>query len=159
MKPVLLATDGSPAAEPAAAKAIELAKLLDTELVVMSVWDIPYAMLGYSVILLRNEFAKDEEDEARKVVTEVAGRARTARVPVKTIVVRGFPVEEICLAAEKLDPQMLVVGSHGWGPVKRLVSGSVSTGVLHHAKVPVLVVRSPAGDAKTEDERYVEAAV
>jgi nucleotide-binding universal stress UspA family protein len=57
-------------------------------------------------------------------------------------VLRGFPVEEICLAAEKYDPRFLVVGSHGWGAVKRALFGSVSTGVQHHAKCPVLVVRS-----------------
>jgi hypothetical protein len=37
-----------------------------------------------------------------------------------------------------------VVGSHGWGPLKRALFGSVSTGVLHHAKRPVLVVRGHA---------------
>ena len=37
--------------------------------------------------------------------------------------------------------RFLVIGSHGWGAVKRAVFGSVSTGVLHHAACPVLVVR------------------
>jgi nucleotide-binding universal stress UspA family protein len=41
MQPVMLATDGSPTAERATATAIELAKLLDTELVVITVWTIP----------------------------------------------------------------------------------------------------------------------
>ena len=60
---------------------------------------------------------------------------------------RGFPVDEICLAAEKYDPRFLVVGSHGWGAVKRALFGSVSTGVLHHAKCPVLVVRGDTAEA------------
>jgi Universal stress protein family len=34
-----------------------------------------------------------------------------------------------------------VIGSHGWGVVKCALFGSVSTGVLHQAKCPVLVVR------------------
>ena len=40
MKPVLLATDGSPTAEQATRTAIELAQLLDTQLVVVTVWDV-----------------------------------------------------------------------------------------------------------------------
>jgi nucleotide-binding universal stress UspA family protein len=53
-----------------------------------------------------------------------------------------MPVDEICLAAETYKPRFLVLGSHGWGAVKRGVFGSVSTGVLHRAKCPVLVVRA-----------------
>jgi len=48
MKPVLLATDGSPTAEKATDTAIELAKLLGTELVVMTVWTIPYTAAGFA---------------------------------------------------------------------------------------------------------------
>ena len=35
---------------------------------------------------------------------------------------------------------LLVVGSHGWGAMKRTLFGSVSAGVLHRAACPVLVV-------------------
>jgi nucleotide-binding universal stress UspA family protein len=43
-------------------------------------------------------------------------------------------------AAEKFAPRFLVIGSNGWGAVKRALFGSVSTGVLHHVTCPVLVV-------------------
>jgi nucleotide-binding universal stress UspA family protein len=51
-------------------------------------------------------------------------------------------VEEICIAAATVKPRFLVIGSHGWGVLRRAVFGSVSTGVLHRAKCPVLVVRA-----------------
>ena len=60
----------------------------------------------------------------------------------RTLVLRGIPVDEICVTAETYEPRFLVVGSHGWGVVKRAVFGSVSTGVLHRAKCPVLVIRA-----------------
>jgi nucleotide-binding universal stress UspA family protein len=160
MKPVMLATDGSPTAEEATEKAIELAKALGAELVVTTVWDIPYSTLGYAAIPPNVEFSKASEDQARKVVAEASQQAHEADVSVKSRVLRGFPVGEICHAAEELDPQLLVVGSHGWGPVKRMLFGSVSTGVLHQASCPVLVVRGSAEDADAEHERsHVEAAV
>ena len=50
MRPVMLATDGSPTAEKATAIAIELARLLDTELVVVSVWDVFPAATPFGAI-------------------------------------------------------------------------------------------------------------
>lgn len=149
MKPVLLATDGSPTAEKATDTAIELAKLLDTELVIVTVWTIPYTATGFAPAPVNGELAKLGEEEAEKLVLEAAARAEEAGVETRTLVLRGIPVEEICLAAESCKPRFLVIGSHGWGVVKRAVFGSVSTGVLHRAKCPVLVVRADPVEVMT----------
>ena len=57
----------------------------------------------------------------------------------------GDPAGVICeiAAAENFD--LVVVGSHGSGVLKRALVGSVSHYVLHHAPCPVLVVRHPGG--------------
>ena len=81
MKPVLLATDGSPTAEKATATAIDLARRLDTELVIVSVWDIAYAgysAMGYAPIPMNGELAKLGEEEATKVIAEAAFLKRVA---------------------------------------------------------------------------------
>jgi nucleotide-binding universal stress UspA family protein len=148
MRPVMLATDGSPTAEKATETAIELALALDTELVIASVWNIPYTTVGFAAAPMNGELAKLSEEQARRITVEAAARAEEAGVETRTVVLRGLPVEEICVAAEKFNPRFLIVGSHGWGAVKRALFGSVSTGVLHHATCPVLVVRGePAEDA------------
>ena len=149
MKPVLVATDGSPTAEKALVTAIDLAKLLDTELVVVTAWDIPYPIVGFAPAVVNGELAKPCEDDARKAAFDAAARAEEAGVEARAVVLRGFPVEEICAAAEKYAPRFLVIGSHGWGPVKRALFGSVSTGVLHHAPCPVVVV--PATEVAAEN--------
>lgn len=140
MKPVMLATDGSPTAEKATEMAIDLAQALGTELVIVTVWDIAYATVGLAPMPLTGEVATAGQEEAQKVAAEAASRAEDAGVETRTVVLRGFPVEEICLAAERFSPRFLVMGSHGWGAVKRALFGSVSTGVLHHACIPVLVI-------------------
>jgi nucleotide-binding universal stress UspA family protein len=142
MKPVLLATDGSPTAEKATETAIELAKVLDTELVIVTVWTIPYTATGFAPAPMNGELAHLGEDEAEKLVLEAAARAEAAGVETRTLVQRGIPVEEICIAAATVKPRFLVIGSHGWGVLRRAVFGSVSTGVLHRARCPVLVVRA-----------------
>lgn len=148
MRPVMLATDGSPTAEKATQTAIELAQALDTDLVIASVWNIPYTAVGFAAAPVNGEVAKLSEEQARKITVEAAARAEEAGVETRSVVLRGLPVEEICVAAERFNPRFLVVGSHGWCVVKRALFGSVSTGVLHHATCPVLVVRGePVEDA------------
>jgi nucleotide-binding universal stress UspA family protein len=151
MKPLMLATDGSPTAEKATETAIALARLLDTELVIVSVWDIPYTTVGLAPMPVTREFALVDQEEAQKVVAEAAARAEEAGIEARTIVLRGLPVDEICGAAEKFQAQFLVLGSHGWGALKRAIFGSVSTGVLHHARCPVLVVPAEQLDGKMRE--------
>jgi nucleotide-binding universal stress UspA family protein len=147
MKPVMLATDGSPTAEKATATAIELAQALDTELLVTTVWDIPYTTVGLAPAPISGDLAKLSEDGARRIAVEAAAKAEEAGVETRIAVLRGLPVEEIVLAAETYSPRFLVVGAHGWDAVRRALFGSVSTGVLHHATCPVLVVRGDAAQA------------
>jgi nucleotide-binding universal stress UspA family protein len=149
MKPIMLATDGSPTAEKATGTAIELAQALDTDLVVATVWEIPYTTVGLAPAPVAGDLAQLSEDDARKVAAGAAARAEEAGVETRTVVLRGITVQEICAAAEKFDPRFLVIGSHGWGAVRRALFGSVSTGVLHHAGCPVLVVRGE--DVKAEN--------
>jgi nucleotide-binding universal stress UspA family protein len=151
MKPVMLATDGSPTADKATRTAVELAQQLGTELVIVSVWDVPYVgygTMGFTHVPVNADFSKLGEADAAGAITAAAAVADEAGVGARTTVLRGFPVEAICTAADKFAPQFLVVGSHGWGAVKRALFGSVSTGVLHHANCPVLVVR---GDPVEDD--------
>ncbi|MEN8259269.1 MAG: universal stress protein [Pseudomonadota bacterium] len=56
------------------------------------------------------------------------------------LLVQGPTVETILSQAEKLSPDMIVLGSHGKGVIKQLLIGSTSEEVLHKSKIPVLVV-------------------
>jgi len=145
-RPILFATDGSPSAADAQPKAIELAQVLDVPLVVVSVahFALPavgYAGYGYSNIVA--ELTAAEHERMEKVLAEVAETAEAAGVPCLTFATDGVAVDEICRIANERDAQLIVVGSHGWGAARRFLSGSVSTGLIHQASCPVLVVRTP----------------
>lgn len=88
------------------------------------------------------------EDELARAHAEVAAARQSLAVEAEARIEWGEPGSTICdiAAAERFD--VIVVGSHGTGWMKRLLVGSVSHHVVHHAPCPVLVVREPptAGD-------------
>jgi nucleotide-binding universal stress UspA family protein len=60
----------------------------------------------------------------------------------------GVPGPAIVEACEEAGADLLVAGSRGYGPVRRVLLGSVSTQLVHQAHCPVLVVPRPSGGAE-----------
>ncbi len=56
----------------------------------------------------------------------------------------GTVVEEILKTAQEISADLIVMGSHGHGPVYNLLVGSVTEGVLKAGQRPVLLVPAPA---------------
>eukprot|EP01018_Ginkgo_biloba_P017590 Gb_32063 [translate_table: standard] len=65
------------------------------------------------------------------------------QVDVKLINLVGDARDVICQTVEKFGADLLVMGSHGYGTVKRAFLGSVSDYCVHNAKCPVLIVKMP----------------
>ena len=74
----------------------------------------------------------------RTVKATVARNAGAADVAVKVKVVGGNPAK--VLTDLSRDASLVVVGRRGSNPISRLLLGSVSSSVVHHAKCPVVVV-------------------
>ncbi|KAH6766396.1 Adenine nucleotide alpha hydrolases-like superfamily protein [Perilla frutescens var. hirtella] len=55
----------------------------------------------------------------------------------------GDPRNVLCEAVDKHNASVLVVGSHGYGAIKRAVLGSVSDYCAHHAHCSVMIVKKP----------------
>jgi nucleotide-binding universal stress UspA family protein len=145
-RPILFATDGSPSAEPAQREALDLALRLGAPLLVVSVVHaavppIGYANYGYSNVIA--EMTEAEHHRVEKLLATIAETAEAEGVSCSTLMAEGIVVEEICRKASDYDVRLIVVGSHGWGAARRLFSGSISTGLVHEAPCPVLVVRTP----------------
>jgi universal stress protein A len=87
---------------------------------------------------------------AREMETEAADHLRrvTASLPqdlsVTTILRHGDPAEEILALAADQPVDLICLGARGRGRVTGALLGSVSTAVLHHSPVPVVVLHPPA---------------
>ena len=60
---------------------------------------------------------------------------------VSTELLVGDPADEIVASADSHDADLIVIGSRGHGALASAILGSVSLGVLHETRRPVLVVR------------------
>ena len=74
----------------------------------------------------------------QKMVDEVAAGLGEAPPEIIVSVTTGDPAEELVRASQ--DADMLVVGSRGSGAFAKLLIGSVSSKVTHHAASPVVVI-------------------
>jgi len=72
---------------------------------------------------------------------------------VDSVLLEGDPVDRILEYSEKHAPDLIVVGSRGLSDAGRFFLGSVSDGILHHARCSVLVVKSGVHPATTRASR------
>jgi nucleotide-binding universal stress UspA family protein len=152
---VLLATDGSEDAVLAARVAADVSVTTAGEVHIVHVSEpLPrYAYPGVTPELYSFVHAKRME-EARDLLAREADRVRDEGARVAEAHLREGPiVDEILEASDELRVGLIVMGSRGLGRVKNLLLGSVSEGVVHHSRRPVLIARG--GQKAWPPERVV----
>lgn len=137
---VVVGVDGSRDSETAIDVAFQLAAETHEPLRAVHAWTGP-ALLGPGAMLPVVYDPVLVTEEERLVLAEsMAGWSeKFPDVTVEQQVVRGHPVGALVQSAATAS--YLVVGARGRGPLRSLLLGSVSHGVLHHADGPVVVVR------------------
>ncbi len=150
---ILFATDGGKQSEAAIGLIKRLSIGEGDEIKVISVVDMALPMAidiygGY--IPDTGDIEKAARENAGKIVADAAAKLQaereTAAVSLMTEVLFGSPDSRIVETAEEWKADLIVVGSHGYSRWERLLLGSVSSSVVHHAPCSVLVVRVPSGD-------------
>jgi nucleotide-binding universal stress UspA family protein len=122
-------------------KVKELSKALSAEVWLLHAAAPEPDFIGYDPgpQSVRDNVAKTFHREHAEI-QDIAEQLRKAGIESKALLVQDDAASAIVKEAAKLDVDMIVVGSHGWGAVHQLLMGSVSEGVLHKAKCPVLFV-------------------
>ena len=137
MKKILIAYDGSEAADKAYCHALDLADKYGAELKVLAVASPP-------------EFAEDVETEAilenaqehyEKQFLNLKEQAAAQGVQPRFEIAVGHPAEQIIYHAEQDDVDLIVMGHRGKTFLQRWLLGSVTKRVISYAHCTVLVVR------------------
>ena len=145
---LVLGYDGSECADLALDRAAELIREVPgaTVLVVyafeFSIGYVPTGMAD-SPLMMSAEYDTHVQlvrDYGEQQVAEAARRLGAAGVTAETMVGEGKPVEVLLQVADEREAAVIVVGSHGEGAVSAAFLGSTALKLLHHSKVPVLVV-------------------
>ncbi|MDE1964440.1 MAG: universal stress protein [Xanthomonadaceae bacterium] len=141
-KHILVPTDGSELSIRAATTAIELARTCGARLLALHVVP-PFHTISYMAeMLAATELAYTQESVARaeRFLAEVRDRAGKAGVPCDTrYLLDEQPHKVITRIAGENHCDLIVMGSHGWRGLNKLLLGSETQKVLQTAEPPVLV--------------------
>lgn len=140
MKTIVVGVDGSEHADKALDFAAEEAALRGARLLIVAAWQMPHVM--DAVAVLAAEWVEGLRREAEALVGEAVERVMQSwRLECcEGRAVEGHPVRVILEQAKAAD--MIVLGTRGRGGFAGLLLGSVTAQVIHHARCPVVVVRS-----------------
>ena len=148
IKSVLVATDFSPASETALAYGREFARNFGAALHVLHVVDNVYAYMvgadaGIGAMVpstLQQELEKSVQKRLDAAVREDDRRELRARAVLLTGNATAMEIVNYA-SNEKVD--LIVLGTHGRGPMSHLLMGNVAEKVVRTAPCPVLTVRHP----------------
>ena len=141
MSGIKVGIDGSAHSARALEWAIREAAVRHAPVTVLTVHPVAMnAWTGHPIILPQDPADLEEsrltaEEMTAKALSQL-GDAQPPSVTVRAI--RGFPAPELIEASRTAD--LMVVGSRGGGGFGKLLIGSVSNQVVHHAHCPVVVV-------------------
>jgi nucleotide-binding universal stress UspA family protein len=138
MKRFLVAIDGSEGSDAAIDEALELAQEVGAQVTFAVVRRPPPSLLGnpYYGRLLSTEVAK-----ASATIDAATNKALQVGVDAQGEILEGDSVDEILSFADNERADLIVMGSRGRGALAGALLGSVSSGVVQHASVPVLIAK------------------
>ncbi|SHF08802.1 universal stress protein [Alkalibacter saccharofermentans] len=144
MKKILIPVDGSDYSKKAVKKGAEVAKAFNSEVILLNVLDLKFAIPGQATVKFSSAFdvlMDKSRESSKKILEEAKELLKDAAKDVKTEIIEGDSSISIIKYIEKNDIDLIIMGSQGVsGGLKGLLIGSVTNRVLHNTHVPVLVV-------------------
>ncbi|MGZ7049400.1 MAG: universal stress protein [Methanobacterium sp.] len=129
-KTILVPTDGSEFALRAEDIAIEIATKFDARIIGSYVIDekliYPYEVL---------------EEEGKSVLKNLSTKAKEKGIIVDEILVVGNPAKDIVTIISRMNPDLVVIGTHSKKRIEKWLLGSVAQNVVKKVEPPVLLVK------------------
>jgi len=146
-KKIMVSTDGSELVKQAVKSAVEIAKLSEAKLYVVHVITLESHSIIHS---LDEEWKKTMKKQltikGEAAIAYVENIGKAANIEVESIILEGNPANEIISFAEKIDIDLIVMGTHEKTELQRFFIGSVAENVIRHSRKAVLIVKGESAD-------------
>jgi nucleotide-binding universal stress UspA family protein len=140
-KKILVPTDASEYSRRALKTALELARSVQAEVVLLHVSYTPQAYWGYTIsygiTVTQEQLDQNGELALEATLTGIDSQ----QVVINKRVESGHPVTIILEQIKKENIDLVIMGSHGYGAIAGSVLGSVSQRVLQRVSCPVLIIK------------------
>ena len=141
---ILVPTDFSEPSAAAVKYGRALAEAFDASLHLLHVLEDPFIYAPTSEGYLPPPHYFEEVDRAaRERLSELLSAADREKFDAQLVTKKGSPFVEIIRYAKAHDIDLIVMGTHGRGPIAHMLLGSVAENVVRKAPCPVLTVRHP----------------
>lgn len=137
---IVVGIDGSPAADHALSWARAYAARTHATVRAVMTWEVPVYMLSTVPLGPMTSPVEVVKDAARDTLDAVVARAAVGPGRITTVLRHGPPVSTLLAEVAEHDADLVVVGTRGLGPVRRVLLGSVSARVARDATCPAAVV-------------------
>jgi len=143
MKHILIPVDGSEYSTKAIEMGKQMAKAFDSDVTILNVVPLELSPSVGRGNYMYVPILSDEIPESNAEVLDGAKKQfKGTGIKVKTVCKHGIVADEIVDYAYENEVDLVIMGSHGLGALKnRIMTGSVTTKVLHHIDKPVLVIK------------------
>jgi nucleotide-binding universal stress UspA family protein len=158
---ILVPVDGSTASKNAVEKAIEISKIIQSSIKLITVVNYDYARMfkineqlwrqvDGSIITGRNTKIDDEtlekimKENASNILDSIISEIDFKNIQLDTQIYFGEPYFKILEAAKDEKFDLIVIGNRGFSKIKRFFIGSVAQRVIAEAPCPVLVIHTEA---------------
>ena len=153
---ILLAVDGSVCSDAAVEAFARRPWPPESEVKVITAAEVPMPV-GMEPWVVSPDYFEEMEKSVRTAaqVTLDSALAKLKSIEDKTLkisgeIIKGSPKQVIVDEAEQWGADLIVMGSRGLGAWDRLMLGSVSSAVVHHAKCSVEIVRTPDANQRSQ---------
>jgi manganese transport protein len=133
---ILVPLDHSEADHEALGNALALARMHDSRIILLHVEE------GVTSQMFGSLASTAEITEGQDYLAHIVSSLRNQNVEVDVVVRHGNnPAKEIAAAANEVQPDLVIMASHGHRGLKDLIFGTTINSVRHRVKVPLLIVR------------------
>jgi nucleotide-binding universal stress UspA family protein len=153
MKTVLAPIDFSSVSESVVREAIALARVYGARVVVLHVvMPPPVVATNFGMVAVSDPLASDASEDAGQRLRQLQRTLQAEGFTVHAVHVTGEPGQCIVTQAERLDADLVVMGSHGHHALYEFLIGSTTDDALRRLRCPVVLVPPPVERAAATKE-------